>query len=243
MTPSADAIGTLYLIPSSLGENDLTSVWPEGNRHVINNLDTFIVENLRTARRFLRKATYDRDFDEVRFFLINKHTRDEEMQSFLNPCLEGVSIGLLSEAGTPCIADPGQTIVADAHQKGIPVKPLTGPNSIMLALMASGMNGQQFSFHGYLPIGKSERSKKIKSLEKASQGSGITQIFMETPFRNNALFQDLIKNCQNSTRLCIAADLTMETEFIHTMSIQAWKGNKTPDLHKRPAIFLLSAAR
>jgi len=236
---SSKITGTLYLIPSSLGERDLSSVWPEGNRLVTLTLDAFIVENLRTARRFLRRAGYDKDFDTVNFFLLNKHTAPGELQSFLAPCKEGRSIGLLSEAGVPCIADPGQAIVAEAHQRNIPVKPLTGPSSIMLALMASGMNGQAFCFHGYLPIQQTGRSRKIKSLDKTAQQSGATQIFMETPYRNNALLKDLLAHAQPHTRLCIAADLCMSTEFVQTKSISEWQTHGYPDLHKRPAIFLL----
>ena len=231
--------GTLYLIPSSLGENELSMVWPSGNIRIVMELNTFIVENLRTARRFLRKAGYNRDFDEVTFFLLNKHTTVSERQRFLESCQRGESTGLLSEAGTPCIADPGQIIVAEAHEQGIAVKPLSGPSSIILALMTSGMNGQEFCFHGYLPIRQPERIKKIKALERKSQKSGATQIFMEAPFRNNSLLADLLKYCSQDARLCIAADLTMPTEFVQTKTISQWQSRGYPDLHKRPAIFLL----
>ena len=231
--------GTLYLIPSSLGENELSMVWPSGNIRIVKLLNTFIVENLRTARRFLRRAGYDRDFDEVTFFLLNKHTTVSERQRFLESCQRGESTGLLSEAGAPCIADPGQIIVAEAHEQGIAVKPLSGPSSIILALMTSGMNGQEFCFHGYLPIHQPERIKKIKALERETQKSGATQIFMEAPFRNNSLLADLLKYCSQDTRLCIAADLTMPTEFVQTKTIFQWQSRAYPDMHKRPAIFLL----
>ncbi len=231
--------GTLYLIPSSLGENELSMVWPSGNIRIVKQLNTFIVENLRTARRFLRRAGYNKDFDEVTFFLLNKHTTVSERQRFLESCQRGESTGLLSEAGTPCIADPGQLIVAEAHEQGIAVKPLSGPSSIILALMVSGMNGQEFCFHGYLPIRQPERIKKIKALERESQKSGATQIFMEAPFRNNSLLADLLKSCSQDARLCIAADLTMPTEFVRTKTVSQWQSRGYPDLHKRPAIFLL----
>lgn len=231
--------GTLYLIPSSLGEKDLPAVWPAGHHDLINRLEFFIVENIRTTRRFLKRAGYPADFKRVQFFLLDKHRPEEEYTEYLQPALEGHSIGLFSEAGCPGIADPGQRIVARAHQIGIPVKPLTGPSSILLALMASGLNGQQFCFHGYLPIQKTGRSKKIRAMEEESRHSGATQVFMETPFRNNALLNDLLKLCRPDTLLCIAADLTMETEFIKTQSVARWRSEGLPGLHKRPAIFLL----
>ncbi len=236
---TASGRGTLYLIPSSLGEKDLHTVWPAGHHDLINRLHFFIVENIRTTRRFLKRAGYHTDFKHVQFFLLDKHRSEEEYTVFLQPALEGHSIGLFSEAGCPGIADPGQRIVARAHQTGIPVKPLTGPSSILLALMASGLNGQQFFFHGYLPIQKAGRSKKIRVMEEESRRSGATQVFMETPFRNNALFNDLLKVCRPDTLICIAADLTMETEFIKTQSVAGWRSEGLPGLHKRPAIFLL----
>ncbi|MFP4063957.1 MAG: SAM-dependent methyltransferase [Bacteroidales bacterium] len=233
--------GTLYLIPSSLGEERLSTVWPEGNTEILNQLRIFIVENLRTARRFLKRAGYTYPIDETTFFVLDKHTSETEQSRFLKPAVEGQAIGLLSEAGCPCIADPGQLIVHQAHDLGIQVKPLTGPSSIMLALMASGMNGQQFQFHGYLPIQKGAREKKIKELEAESQRSGTTQIFMETPFRNNSLADSILRQCKAGTRLCVAADLTMPSEYIHTKSIGNWRKGKMADLHKRPAIFLIHA--
>lgn len=233
--------GTLYLIPSSLGEEQLSTVWPEGNTEILNKLRIFIVENIRTARRFLKRAGYTHPIDDTTFFVLNKHTSADEHSRFLQPALEGRAIGLLSEAGCPCIADPGQAIVHQSHVLGIQVKPLTGPSSIMLALMASGMNGQQFQFHGYLPIQKGDRDKKIKELEAESQRYGTTQIFMETPFRNNSLAESLLKQCRAGTRLCVAADLTMSTEYIQTKSIEQWRKEKMANLHKRPAIFLIHA--
>ncbi len=231
--------GTLYLIPTMLGDASIEDSWPDGHQATINKLQVFIVENLRSARRFLKQAGYKHSFDEVEFHLLNKHTGKDELTTFLHPAGSGKSIGLLSEAGCPCIADPGQLIVMQAHEMGIRVKPLVGPSSIMLALMASGMNGQAFQFHGYLPIQKPQRVHQIKELEKLSQQTGATQIFMETPFRNMQLLENIIKSCRRDTQLCIAADLTTSNEYIRTQSIRGWARQALPGLHKRPAIFLL----
>ncbi len=235
-----ESAGTLYLIPSSLGEQRLRSVWPDDHFDLINTLDIFIVENIRTARRFLKRAGYQRPFDEVVFHVINKNSSERDYSAFLDAASDGRSVGLLSEAGCPCIADPGQVIVSRAHKMNIRIKPLVGPNSILLALMASGLNGQQFCFHGYLPIQKHPRGVKIKEIEKKSQNSGATQIFMETPYRNNALAAEVLKQCMPDTHLCVATDLCMNTEYIRTMSIKNWREKGLPDLHKRPTIFLLS---
>ncbi len=231
--------GVLYLIPTLLGEAPIDESWPEGHRKTVNNLKFFIVENLRSARRFLKLAGYQHPFDTVTFHLLNKHTDGDELTTFLNPARSGISIGLLSEAGCPCIADPGQLIVSQAHQMGIRVKPLVGPSSIMLALMASGMNGQAFQFHGYLPIQKQQRVRQVKELEKLAKQTGATQIFMETPFRNMQMLEDVLKSCRPDTLLCIAADLTTPDEYIRTQSIGDWTQQALPRLHKRPAIFLL----
>ncbi len=233
--------GTLFLIPASLGEADISSVWPVGHQDIINTIGVFIVENIRTARRFLKKAGYKLSFDDAIFHVLNKHTSESESVVFLNAAMGGKPVGLLSEAGCPGVADPGQLIVSEAHARGIPVKPLVGANSILLALMASGMNGQMFSFHGYIPIDKKMRIQKIKELESISQRTGATQIFMETPFRNNQLTEDLLKNCHPATRLCIAAELTAPNEYIASKSIAEWRKTKIQDLHKRPSIFLLLA--
>lgn len=231
--------GVLYLIPTLLGEAPIDESWPEGHRKIIDNLKVYIVENLRSARRFLKLAGYRHPFDEVTFQLLNKHTGTDELTTFLNPARKGEPIGLLSDAGCPCIADPGQLIVSQAHQMGIRVKPLVGPSSIMLALMASGMNGQAFHFHGYLPIQKQQRTNQLKHLEKLAEQTGATQIFMETPFRNMQMIEDVLKSCRPDTMFCIAADLTTANEFIRTQSIKAWSEQKLPGLHKRPTIFLL----
>lgn len=233
--------GALFLIPASIGDADLSTVWPAGHKHIINAIKIFIVENIRTARRFLKQAGYTHSFDDAVFHLLNKHTAENEASSFLDAAMAGKPIGLLSEAGCPGVADPGQFIVAEAHRKGIVVKPLVGANSVLLALMASGMNGQSFYFHGYLPIEKKLRIQKIKELEGNARKTGATQIFMETPFRNNRLAEDLMKNCHPSTRLCIAAELTSSGEYIQSQSIDRWRMQKLPDLNKRPSIFLLSS--
>lgn len=227
---------TLYLIPTSLGDNYETI--PSYVRDVCLSLDIFIVENLRSARRYLRKIGYEKDFDsEVTFFELNKHTK-EELEPIYNFLLESDSIGLLSEAGNPCIADPGSVVVDLCHQLKIQVKPLVGPSSILMALIASGFNGQQFTFHGYLPIDKNDRSKRLKELENVQRKTNYTQVFMETPYRNDKFLESIIKNCRQETKLCIAADISLETEFIETRTIANWQKDK-PKLHKRPAIFIL----
>jgi 16S rRNA (cytidine1402-2'-O)-methyltransferase len=231
-------LGKLFLIPSSLGGESIDAIWPAGHAALVNQLNEFIVENLRTARRFLRSAAYTRSFDDVKFHLLNKHTKDEDISGFLANAMQGKDIGLLSEAGSPCVADPGQVIVAMAHRKKIRVVPLVGPSSILLALMASGFNGQQFVFHGYLPIDKVERSRKLKQIEIIAWHEEQTQIFMETPFRNNQLMKDVTGILRTDTLLCVACDLTTPTEFIKSQSIAAWK-KEMPDLHKRTSIFLL----
>ncbi len=241
MHPDSKPKGILYLIPSSLGEEKLADVWPGGHVEIINRIDEFIVENVRTTRRFLKRAGYCRSFDKTVFHLLNKHTPEAEKAGFLRSAVSGNPIGLLSEAGCPCIADPGQLVVQQAHEMEIAVKPLVGPSSILLALMASGMNGQEFRFHAYLPIQKPQRIKKIREMEKESRASGATQLFMETPFRNQALLEDLLTHCIPSTRLCLAAELTTAREYIRTMAIQKWRTTRVPSLHKRPAIFLLQA--
>ena len=231
--------GKLYLIPTFLSVTESRQVFPAYNAGIIAKLDVFIVENIRTARRFLRKTGYDKDFDtEVVFHILNKHTGERELSHFLEMALKGKDIGLLSEAGTPCIADPGAKIVALAHRRGIRSIPLVGPNAIMLALMASGFNGQNFSFHGYLPIEKQERKRKLLQLQQKIIKEAQTQIFIETPFRNQALFDSILQTCNSDLLLCIATDLTGAKEKIRTQSIALWKKEK-PDFHKIPTVFLL----
>jgi 16S rRNA (cytidine1402-2'-O)-methyltransferase len=228
----------LYLIPVTLGEDDPAAVMPISVFQVIAGLDEFIVENERTARRFLRKAGYTRNFDEVKFHLLNKHTQPEELASFIESIKNRKAVGLLSEAGVPCIADPGALVVKMCHQHSLQVVPLTGPSSLLLALMASGFNGQHFTFHGYLPIQKSELRQKLRELEANVYQKDQTQIFIETPYRNDKLAESIISSCQPQTQLCIAADLTLDSEWIATHTISWWR-HHIPNLHKRPAVFLL----
>lgn len=230
--------GTLYLVPNTLGNPDSSMTIPEGIKSTIDHTSVFIVENLRNARRYLKSLNKDIHIDELTFYELNKHTDAGEIPSYLKKLLEGQDAAIISEAGVPGIADPGAEVVRVAHEKGIRVVPLTGPSSILLALMASGLNGQSFCFHGYLPITRGERIKKIRELEQLAERRGITQLFMETPYRNEAMLSDILESCQSSTLLCIAADITMETEFICTKSIGQWK-QKKPALHKRPVMFLL----
>jgi len=230
--------GNLYLIPTPLGESGFESGLPAVNHLILGEIDTFIVEELRTARRFLRKAGYTKDFDSVTFHLLNEHTPDSEAAGMLGKALEGHHVGLLSEAGLPCVADPGNIIVRLAHSKGIRIIPLTGPSSIMLALMASGLNGQNFAFHGYLPVKPDERARALRELENGTSKNNQTQIFIETPYRNLQMLESIVKTCNSSLMLCIAVDLTLQTEWIHCLSVGEWKKQK-PEIHKRPAVFLL----
>ncbi len=231
--------GNLYLIPTTLGETEsLSRVFPDDNLNVIHQLKVFIVEKVRTARRFLKAVGHPVPIDDMQFFELNKHTPDGQVQKYLEAADRGVSIGLISEAGAPAVADPGAVIVRLAHEKHIRVVPLVGPNSILMALMASGFNGQQFAFHGYLPVDPSARTQKIKHLEQEVYRHGVTQIFMETPFRNNKMLDSLTKVLQANTLLCVASSITLPDEMIVTKKIAAWKKEKA-DLNKKPAIFLL----
>ncbi|TSA29112.1 MAG: SAM-dependent methyltransferase [Bacteroidetes bacterium] len=230
--------GTLYLIPSLLGDTDPEDVLPRKVLEIIHSLNTFIVEEIRNARRFLRKAGFAGNFEKTRFLIFNEHSRRDDLSLFITPLLQGTDTGLISEAGTPCIADPGAEIVEIARQSGIRVVPLTGPSSILLALMASGFNGQNFAFHGYLPIDRKDRQRRIRELERSAVERDQTQLFIETPYRNKALFEALIQTCQPSTRLCIAMDLTLESESIDVCTIKEWRSMHA-QLPKKPAIFLL----
>jgi len=229
---------SLYLIPVTLGETTFSKVLPAHNREIILSIRHFIVENVRTARRFLKLTDQDINIDTLTFYTLNKHTSDTELSGFLKPIEEGHSIGIISEAGCPAIADPGADIVAIAQRKNIPVIPLVGPSSILLALMASGFNGQSFAFHGYLPIDAVQRAKSLKMLEQRIYSENQSQLFIETPFRNGKLVEEILKTCKPSTKLCIAADITLESEFIKTKSIAEWK-KQIPDLSKRPCIFAI----
>jgi 16S rRNA (cytidine1402-2'-O)-methyltransferase len=231
-------IGAIFLIPNLLGDSAPLEVLPISVKKNIESLTYFICENEKVARAFIKKIAPNKAQQELNIVLLNKFTDPQEVASFLDPCFEGESIGLISDAGCPAIADPGAIIVELAHKKGIPVKPLVGPSSILLALIGSGMNGQNFAFNGYLPIDKEERKKTIKALEKKSSELQQTQIFMETPYRNDAIISDLIKILHPSTRLCIACDLTLNSETIRTHTIEEWKKSSI-SIQKRPAIFLI----
>ncbi len=228
----------LYLVPNLLSEGDWQNVLPARIFPVVSNTQNFVVENIRTARRFLKQVNQEINIDRLTFFELNKFTQPEDLPRFLKPLENGEDVAVISEAGCPGVADPGADIVRLAHQKGYKVVPIVGPSSIILALMASGMNGQNFAFNGYLPVKVNERSKSILNLDKQVRNTGQTQIFIETPYRNNQLVNDLLKTCSPSTLLCIAANLTGKNEFVVTKTIGLWKGN-VPDLHKQPAIFLI----
>jgi 16S rRNA (cytidine1402-2'-O)-methyltransferase len=230
--------GTLYLLPVPLGESAQATVIPEYNVAMLNGLTEFIVEDLRTARRHLKAMGMKTPIDTLLFHELGKHTEVTDHISFLNSAKNGKSIGLLSDAGCPGVADPGAAIVKLAHDHGIRVVPLTGPSSILLALMASGSNGQQFVFHGYLPKERGERIPKLKELERNAQVLNQTQIFIETPFRNDHMVEDLLASLKSETRLCLASDITQPTEFIQTKAILDWKKQK-PVLQKRPTVFLI----
>lgn len=230
--------GKLYLIPTSLGNKAPLEVLPLSIRKKISEIDYYIAENEKTARKFIKSVVSNKSQPSLKFEIINKFTDDSELPSFLDPCKEGYDIGLLSEAGCPGIADPGAKVVKLAHQNQVKVIPLVGPSSILLTMMSSGMNGQNFTFHGYLPIEKSERKQEIKKLERLSFEQNQAQIFIETPYRNEKLLDDLKQYLHPSTQLCIGCEVTLATEYICTKSIADWK--KTPlDINKRPAIFII----
>jgi len=228
----------LYLVPSVLSEGDWQNVLPVQLFPILTNTRHFIVEDIRTARRFLKQVNKEINIDECTFYELNKRTSQLDIPSFLKPIEQGFDVAVISEAGCPGIADPGADVVKIAHQKEYKVVPIVGPSSVLLALMASGLNGQNFAFKGYLPVKPTERVKEIQVLEKRVINQKQTQIFIETPYRNNHLISDLLKSCSSTTLLCIAANITGENEFIATKTIQQWKKN-VPDLHKQPAIFLI----
>jgi 16S rRNA (cytidine1402-2'-O)-methyltransferase len=230
--------GVLFLIPVPLAENASQKSFTPYVAEVVNGINTYIVENEKTARKFLKEAGIKIPQSELVIHDYGKHKRGQSLVPFFKELMTGTDVGLMSEAGCPGVADPGAEIVAEAHRRGIKVVPLVGPNSILLALMASGFNGQSFTFHGYLPIDKVERGKKIKELEQLAEKNRQTQIFIETPFRNNHLFDDVLKNTAPQTMFSVACNLTSEDEFVKTQTIGQWKQEKI-DLHKKPAIFLL----
>jgi len=230
--------GKLYLIPTTLGDTAHERSFPSANNDLIRALKHFVVEELRTARRFLKKVDKAIDIDTLSIEVLNEHTDVKDVADMLRFIEKGEDIGLISEAGCPAVADPGADIVAVAHRKGIQVVPLVGPSSILMSLMASGFNGQNFAFVGYLPIKPNEKSKRIKQLESRVYAENQTQIFIEAPYRNNQLMQTLVKQLAPHTRICVAADITLEQEFIQTKTAKEWK-KSMPELHKRPTIFLI----
>jgi len=231
--------GVLYLIPVPLGETDSTKLFPPYNGELIKTLTHFIVEDVRSARRFLKRMDASIKIDDLTFLTLNEQTRPEEIPILIQPLLQGISVGLLSEAGCPAVADPGSAAVDLAQKSGIQVVPLIGPSSILLALMASGLNGQNFAFVGYLPIESASRIKALKTLEKRSILENQTQIFIETPYRNDKMMMDLTQQLSTNTRLCVASDVSLPSESIRTKTIGEWK-KEMPNLNKKPTVFLLS---
>ena len=230
--------GKLYLLPTTLGDNEPLEVLPATVQHQVERIDIYIAENEKTARRAIKKLVPQKSQPSLQFFILNKHTDPAEVSGFLEACKTGKDVGLLSEAGCPGVADPGAEVVKIAHREGIQVVPMVGPSSILLAMMASGMNGQNFAFNGYLPIDKAARKGEIKNLEKISHDRNQAQSFIETPYRNNKMLEDLIQVLHPGTRICIACDLTLPTEYVVTKTVADWRKTKV-DLHKRPTIFIL----
>lgn len=228
--------GTLYLLPVGLGDSDLNAVLPQKNMEIIRTLTWFIAENAKEARAFLKQCSYP-EISRAQLSLINQHAKAEELTSFLNPLLQGHNMGLMSDAGCPGIADPGAEVIRIAHQKGIRVVPLVGPSSIVLSIMASGFNGQNFAFVGYLPIDKNERGKRLKDLEQLTLKQKQAQFFIETPYRNQPLFEDLLKTLNPSSKLLVATNITLGDESIRVKTIAAWKKAPAPEFHKKPTIF------
>lgn len=231
----------LYLIPVTLGDTPIPNVLPSYNKEIILGIRHFIVEELRTARRFLKAVEKSIDIDSLTFYEMGKHADVSRFNQYLEPLRKGQSVGVISEAGCPAVADPGADVVAIAQREGLRVVPLVGPSSILLAVMASGFNGQSFAFHGYLPIDAGARTKRLKQLESRSAAEHQTQLFIETPYRNENLMADLLATCNPQTRLCIAAGLTTEQEYVRSQSIRDWKKNGLPQISKIPTIFAIYA--
>ena len=232
--------GTLYLIPVALGDSPLDAILPQGVREIAAQLDTFVVEHPKTARAFLKQIATKTPLQQLNLLVLDEHTPESELQALLEPLRAGKDVGLISEAGCPAVADPGSNLVRLAHQQGIRVIPMVGPSSILLSLMASGLSGQRFTFHGYLPVDKSERTSKLQTLEQAARSHDETQIFIETPYRNRQMLQAIIECCGSDTALCIATDVTLATEMILTKTVAEWK-KLLPEIDKRPTVFLLHA--
>lgn len=230
--------GTLYLIPSPLGESALDAILPPATLALIRRLDTFVVEHPKTARAFLKQTGAALPLQQLTLLELNEHTRGSELDALLAPLLAGKDVGLISEAGAPAVADPGASLARLAHGKGIRVTPIVGPSAILLALMASGLNGQRFVFHGYLPVDKAARASRLRELENASRQQDETQIFIETPYRNPQLFDAIMKTCSPATLLCLATDVTLASEQIQMRSVSEWK-QRPPAIDKRPTVFLL----
>lgn len=238
------ATGILYLIPTPLGEEgEPSQVLPESVREIAASLTCFVVERPKSARRFLKQLDTVSPLQDLQMMVLDEHTRDDAVEQLLVPLMAGKDVGLLSEAGCPAVADPGARLVRLAHQRSVVVMPLVGPSSILLALMASGMNGQRFAFHGYLPTERQARREKIAELEKSSAKSDQTEIFIETPYRNTAMFTSLLESCRPTTLLCLAIDVTLGTQSIVTRTIGQWRQQPLPSFEKRPTVFLLYAGR
>jgi 16S rRNA (cytidine1402-2'-O)-methyltransferase len=235
------SLGTLYLIPVTLGDDIISKALPPDAVAIAQRLDTFVVENEKTARRFLGAIKPLKPVRELQLLTLNEHTTEKELPALLAPLLEGHDVGLMSEAGCPGIADPGAQLAALAHRKGVRVAPLVGPSSILLSLMASGLDGQRFTFLGYIPSDKGARVQKLRELEQDSRKRRETQIFIETPYRNQHLLEDIFATCNGETRLCVACNVSLDSELILTKRIADWKKSPLPDLHKKPTVFLLLA--
>lgn len=230
----------LYLIPVTLGDTSIEQVLPPYNHDIIMQIRHFIVEDIRSARRFLRKVDREFPIDDSTFMEMGKHADVRQFSQYLEPLRKGHSVGVISEAGCPAVADPGADVVAIAQKEGLSVVPLVGPSSMILAVMSSGLGGQSFAFNGYLPVDPADRAKKLKALEARAWNEGQTQLFIETPYRNLKMFQSLLASLRPQTRMCIAAGITTQEEWIKTFTIEKWKKQQLPDLSKVPAIFLIN---
>lgn len=230
----------LYLLPVTLGETPIEQVLPSYNHEIIMGIRHFIVEDIRSARRFLRQTDRTFPIDDSTFYEMGKHSDERQYSQYLQPLREGNPVGVISEAGCPAVADPGADIVSIAQREGLHVVPLVGPNSMIMAVMSSGLGGQSFAFNGYLPVDASDRAKRLKALETRAWTEGQTQLFIETPYRNKKMFESMLTTLRPQTRLCIAAGITTKDEYIRTLHISEWKNTKLPDLSKVPAIFLIS---
>ena len=230
--------GKLYLIPVTMGDCEPMDVLAQTVPRAVSLINYYIVENEKTARKFIKSILPTKNQSDLILLTLNKHTEISEHNAMIQPCLQGINVGLMSEAGCPGVADPGAVIVKLAHEKGIQVVPLVGPSSILMAMMASGLNGQSFAFNGYLPIDKQDKKQALKTFEKLSFDKNQSQLFIETPYRNNKLLEDILQTLQPNTHLCIATDISLPTEYIKTMRVAKWKKN-TVDLHNRPTLFIL----